>query len=282
MKSAILLSVSLLIAGTSTGHISAATMLYGMNTAPDETAPSWSVHGSTDLRSVTNGILRIKDDGLGFLQYRLPLNSSGRTLEARLRMDSSYPNGSFGCGYLGFLVSYTFEGTYVYLETNRLCFWDRRTLQCANVILADAFHVIRLSQDSNTTRLFIDGRFVFSGSQTQNDEDMSFGAASGPAQGDSSWDYVAFTDTGALSPAEFSFLAPQLTINRQGSTIYLFWNSLTNVTYQVQSCSNLTLKEWAAWGEPIAGNGSTNAVVGLIPPDAAIQFYRILVQQPQF
>ena len=277
MKTAFLFSVALLVGSGIAPDIQAAIMMYDMNVAPDQAPQPFSVDGSTALRSVTNGVLRVNDDGFGYLQYRFSLSGSNRTVEARLRIDYSNPNGSFGCAYLGFLVPYPFEGTYVYLETNRLslsgCYGN---LQHTNLNLANGFHVIRLAQDATGTRLFVDSSELFSCTQYQNAPDVSFGAASIPALGDSYWDYVAFTDTGAFAPEEFSFVAPRLTATRQGAAVNLSWNSLADLTYQVEFCSNLTTRLWAPLGDPIPGNGSTNRVVELIPQAPARQFFRVM------
>lgn len=217
-----LFAVALQVVIGFTPAVQSAVMMYDMSVAPDQAPQSFSADGSTALRAVTNGVLRVNDDGFGYLQYRFPLGVSNRTVEARLRVDRSDPNGSFGCAYVGFLAPYPFEGTYVYFETNRLalsgCFGN---LQQTNFNMANGFHVIRLAQNTTITRLFVDGSELLSCSQYQNAPTVSFGAASIPALGDSYWDYVAFTDTGAFAPEELSFLAPRLTVTREGSAVNL-------------------------------------------------------------
>jgi hypothetical protein len=60
------------------------------------------------------------------------------------------------------------------------------------------------------------------------------------------------------------------------SEVEVYWNAVTNRTYQVQYRSELTTNAWADLGSPLAGNGSTNWITDKLLLGQPQKFYRVL------
>jgi hypothetical protein len=77
----------------------------------------------------------------------------------------------------------------------------------------------------------------------------------------------------ALDSVSVQSISPLLTI--QVSQMRLCWQSQTNRSYQLQSCTNLASNTWTDLGAPIAGTGATDcSLQPVIDPQA---FYRVLL-----
>lgn len=114
-----------------------------------------------------------------------------------------------------------------------------------------------------------------------------------------SWNYTATDVTNGLRldgglmlspglcadvPTDFAhsnvvaMLMPTATI--RVSEVEVCWNSLTNVTYQVQFRSMLTTNEWTNLGPPRPGNGSTDCITDPVQRDQPRRFYRVVPATP--
>lgn len=68
-------------------------------------------------------------------------------------------------------------------------------------------------------------------------------------------------------------IAPQLACGGTGTNLWLRWNGIPDVTYQVWTSTNLT--DWLPWGEPKPGtNGLMEAVLPVVP-DELMRYFRL-------
>jgi hypothetical protein len=84
-------------------------------------------------------------------------------------------------------------------------------------------------------------------------------------------DYLRMDHSGAYEPD-----LPQLSI---WTAVEIGWNSNTNVTYQVQTTTNLVDGPWTNLGNSVQGNGSTNVTFDSIR-GMAKKFYRVIEENP--
>lgn len=68
---------------------------------------------------------------------------------------------------------------------------------------------------------------------------------------------------------------PQVTI--RPSEVEVCWNSISNLTYQVQYRSDLTTNLWTSLVDCIRSTNSTSCVVDLIVVGQPQRFYRVLL-----
>jgi len=85
--------------------------------------------------------------------------------------------------------------------------------------------------------------------------------------------------TGELWPdthvTQFTFEAPPL-LTIRASQVEVCWNSISNLTYQVQYRSDLTTNLWTSLGDCIRSTNSTSCVVDPIGVGQPQRFYRVL------
>ncbi len=93
---------------------------------------------------------------------------------------------------------------------------------------------------------------------------------------------MAFGDDGSLYLSEFYNnriikISPDggPTVNVQISCVDVCWNSLSNLTYQVQYRSDLTTNQWVNLGSPVPGTGTDMCITDTIK-DQPKKFYRVV------
>src|SRR5262249_39578205 len=89
---------------------------------------------------------------------------------------------------------------------------------------------------------------------------------------------AATTGNFALTPVtQFTFQLAAPVASIQTSQVKVCWNSLSNVTYQVQYRSALTTNEWTPLIDCVRGTGQTNCIVDNLIADQPQRFYRVVV-----
>jgi len=74
---------------------------------------------------------------------------------------------------------------------------------------------------------------------------------------------------------QFTFQPPPL-VTIRASQVEVCWNSISNLTYQVQYRSDLTTNLWTSLGDCIRSTNSTSCVVDPIGVGQPQRFYRVL------
>ena len=74
---------------------------------------------------------------------------------------------------------------------------------------------------------------------------------------------------------QFTFEPPPL-VTIRASQVEVCWNSISNLTYQVQYRSTLTTNTWTNLGSPVIGSGSTYCITDKVPLGEPRRFYRVL------
>ncbi len=124
---------------------------------------------------------------------------------------------------------------------------------------------------------------------------IEFVSGPGDPDANATWDYSVSRSGGALQldgmlrtlqgfcldvPDRFTHsnvvavLMPSATI--RVSEVEICWDTLTNMTYQVQYRSALTTNAWMDLGTPVPGDGSTNCVTDPVPAGQPRRFYRVI------
>ena len=75
---------------------------------------------------------------------------------------------------------------------------------------------------------------------------------------------------------QFTFESPPVVAIR-ASQVEVCWNSISNLTYQVQYRSDLTTNRWASLGSCVQGSGSMNCLNDSIVLGQPQRFYRVLL-----
>lgn len=93
---------------------------------------------------------------------------------------------------------------------------------------------------------------------------------SGPYQDD-----TVLIDSAVISPAPAPLTLTIVLPQGGMPEVRLCWNSVTNVSYQLQYRSDLTTGTWTAFGNPIQGSAETICVTDSLLPSQPTGFYRL-------
>jgi hypothetical protein len=127
--------------------------------------------------------------------------------------------------------------------------------------------------DPAAGNLVLDLQIVGDGSAVTFDTVLSGGPAIGRVFANSS----STATTGDIRPShvtQFTFEAPPL-VTIRASQVEVCWNSISNVTYQVQYRSDLTTNAWTSLGDCIRSTNSTSCVYDPIVMGQPQRFYRV-------
>jgi hypothetical protein len=83
-------------------------------------------------------------------------------------------------------------------------------------------------------------------------------------------------DFGIPQVTQFTFATPPL-VTIRASQVEVCWNSISNLTYQVQYRSDLTTNLWTALGDCIRSTNSTSCVSAPIVVGQSQRFYRVVL-----
>jgi len=128
------------------------------------------------------------------------------------------------------------------------------------------YHTYKMAYDasSQTASLYVDGQFQFTwqGTNYTATPRVSWGCPSTPDTGG-----------GHFSEVVFDLNRPLLSI--QVGCVDIFWDTLTNKTYQVESRSELT-NAWTPLGPPVPGTGSRICITDSVRGQPT-KFYRVVL-----
>jgi Lectin C-type domain len=91
----------------------------------------------------------------------------------------------------------------------------------------------------------------------------------------STWNDLSATNTIYVRSFITEYSGPVLSI-RVSKEVEVCWDTRTNWTYQVQSCSELTTNCWADLGAPIEGSGTQSCIYDAMIPGQPQRFYRVI------
>ncbi len=197
---------------------SAVTIATEMGVLPQNESLAWASVGDVPLATVGGGVLRINDASASdFLQYSQLLNSQDTTLEGRVKIASSAPDGT-GVGAYMALVDAANFGVFLDLQPDKITlverFVDFDVIGTHAADLTSDFRTLRMTQSDTTTNVFLDGVEIFSYAHLDDfSSHVAFGSLTMGGMSDSFWDYVAYTGDGAFDPAQMDF---ELDGNDQG------------------------------------------------------------------
>jgi hypothetical protein len=80
----------------------------------------------------------------------------------------------------------------------------------------------------------------------------------------------------SLKTAQFTF-EPQPRVTIRASQIEVCWNSISNLTYQVQYRSDLTTNVWTSLVDCVHSTGSTSCIIDPVAVGQSQRFYRAVM-----